>query len=144
MMLLMMMMDLMMGTDNLDILKIQVVERSTEVVQLGPPLNFKFNDVFVFRLILKTAFLVFFLFSAAQDNITEVVAELSSISCFFSFSCFYFLLFACFVNCFLPVQEYLMEGTVPDEKWAVWTELVQVLGITKIILLIAIMKRVRA
>ena len=98
MMLLMMMMDLMMGTDNLDILKIQVVERSTEVAQLGPPLNFKFNDVFVFRLILKTAFLVFFLFSAAQDNITEVVAELSSISCFFAF--FLFLYFAfCFCYC---------------------------------------------
>ena len=59
MMLSMMMMDLMMGTDNFDILKVQVVERSTEVVQLGPPLNFKFKDVFVFRLILKTSFLVF-------------------------------------------------------------------------------------
>ena len=80
-----------MGTDNFDILKVQVVERSTEVVQLGPPLNFKFKDVFVFRLILKTYFLVFFLFSAAQDNIMEVVAELSSIS-FFAF--FLFLFFA--------------------------------------------------
>ena len=46
------------------------------------------------------------------------------------------------MNCFLPVQEYLMEGTVPDEKWAVWTELVQDLRTTKIFLLIAIMKRV--
>ena len=64
---------------------------------------------------------------------------------FLLFSCFYILLFAfVIVNCFLPVQEYLMEGTMPDEKWAVWTELVQVLRITKIILLIATMKRVRA
>ena len=83
-----------MGTDNFDILKVQVVERSTEVVQLGPPLNFKFKDVFVFRLILKTSFLVF-LFSAAQDNIMEVVAELSSIS--------FLLFFPVLSFCFLPV-----------------------------------------
>ena len=91
MMLSMMMMDLMMGTDNFDILKVQVVERSTEVVQLGPPWNFKFKDVFVFRLILKTYFLVF-LFSAAQDNIMEVVAELSPTS----FFCFFLFLFFAF------------------------------------------------
>ena len=46
----------------------------------------------------KPLFLFFSLFSAAQDNITEVVAELSSISCFFAF--FLFLYFAfCFCYC---------------------------------------------
>ena len=71
----------------------------------------------------------------------EVVAELSSISFLLFFPVLSFCFLPVIVNCFLPVQEYLMEGTVPDEKWAVWTELVQDLRTTKIILLIAIVKK---
>ena len=84
-----------MGTDNFDILKVQVVERSTEVVQLGPPLNFKFKDVFDFRLILKTSFLVFFVFCCSRQYHGGSCGVIFYFF-FLLFSCFYFLLFACY------------------------------------------------